>query len=284
VECMFASALPLPRGVSEVEVAGALAQEPIELVKAETNDLLVPAKAEIVLEGEMRPYERMDEGPMGEFHGFLHGPSIPEPVMRVHAITYRNNPIIPFVVEGTRGCDSARGISCVTFSLGGTQIFRSLGFPVTFWQQPLQSWGLMVAGIPIGAPVANELGNLIIVATPFYQTVAVNIEEVDPFDLDAMLEAIWLKTHPKKFRLGDVDTPIVGSTAPYLTPDEKRKGLTGTISVDATWPTTWSREEIPQKVTFENSFPEEMQEWVVQNWRRLGFKEEAQIRRPIAWL
>ena len=47
--------MPIPSGVSEVDYAGAMIQEPVELVKAVTNDLLVPTSAEFVIEGVMLP-------------------------------------------------------------------------------------------------------------------------------------------------------------------------------------------------------------------------------------
>jgi 4-hydroxy-3-polyprenylbenzoate decarboxylase len=51
-------AVRFPVGVSEVEIAGALRREPVELVKCETVDLEVPATAEVVIEGELVPHER----------------------------------------------------------------------------------------------------------------------------------------------------------------------------------------------------------------------------------
>jgi 2,5-furandicarboxylate decarboxylase 1 len=57
-------------GVFELEIAGGLAGEPIDVVKCLTIDLEVPALAEIVLEGELTiPAKTGDEGPFGEFCG-----------------------------------------------------------------------------------------------------------------------------------------------------------------------------------------------------------------------
>jgi len=52
------AASPIPYGVSEVDIAGGIKGEPIELIKCETVDLVVPATAEIVIEGEITPGER----------------------------------------------------------------------------------------------------------------------------------------------------------------------------------------------------------------------------------
>ena len=80
-------------GYEEVGFAGALIGEPIEMVRAETVDLDVPAYAEVVIEGEIRPpYELGSEGPWPEYLGYL-GMNIHPPLMDITAVTFRNNPI-----------------------------------------------------------------------------------------------------------------------------------------------------------------------------------------------
>ncbi|MBI4331543.1 MAG: UbiD family decarboxylase, partial [Chloroflexi bacterium] len=64
------AATDIPFGVSEAEVAGGIRGQPLELVKCETVDLCVPSTAEIVIEGEILPHERKDEGPFGEYTGY----------------------------------------------------------------------------------------------------------------------------------------------------------------------------------------------------------------------
>ncbi|MEJ0070855.1 MAG: UbiD family decarboxylase [Pseudomonadota bacterium] len=82
----------LKYGQDEIDLAGGLKGAPVELVKAKTVDLLVPANAEIVIEGELLPGETAPEGPFGEFAGFM-GPVAPKPVARITAITHRQDPI-----------------------------------------------------------------------------------------------------------------------------------------------------------------------------------------------
>ena len=65
-------------GYMEYEAAGAWRGAPTELVQCETNDLLVPAHAEYIIEGELLPGERIAEGPHGEAGGF-YGQNIPYP-------------------------------------------------------------------------------------------------------------------------------------------------------------------------------------------------------------
>lgn len=81
-----------PYGADEVAVAGGLRGAPVELVKAETSDLEVPATAEIVIEGIILPNVRETEGPFGEYAGYYNPPK-PKPVIEVTAVTHRQNPI-----------------------------------------------------------------------------------------------------------------------------------------------------------------------------------------------
>jgi 2,5-furandicarboxylate decarboxylase 1 len=72
----------------ERAIMGALLGEPLELVKCETSDVLVPAAAEMVIEAEILPHERTAEGPFGEFTGYSLGERNRE-VVKVRAITHR---------------------------------------------------------------------------------------------------------------------------------------------------------------------------------------------------
>jgi UbiD family decarboxylase len=74
----------------ERAIMGALLGEPLELVKCETSDVLVPAHAELVLEAEILPRARTAEGPFGEFTGYSLGERQRE-VVKVKAITHRRD-------------------------------------------------------------------------------------------------------------------------------------------------------------------------------------------------
>jgi 2,5-furandicarboxylate decarboxylase 1 len=89
----------VPYGFDELGVAGALHGAPLELVRCETVDLEVPATAEIVLEGYFDPGERREEGPFGEFTGYV-GPGGFEPVFHCTAITTRRDPIFQAGLTG----------------------------------------------------------------------------------------------------------------------------------------------------------------------------------------
>jgi UbiD family decarboxylase len=72
----------------ERAIMGGLFGEPLELVKCETSDVLVPAHAELVIEGEILPKARTPEGPFGEFTGYSLGERQRE-ILQVRAITHR---------------------------------------------------------------------------------------------------------------------------------------------------------------------------------------------------
>ncbi|MEK7379025.1 MAG: UbiD family decarboxylase [Candidatus Binatota bacterium] len=83
----------------ERAIMGALLGEPLELVKCETSDLLVPAHAELVIEAEILPNERTAEGPFGEFTGYSLGKRQRE-VLRVRALTHRKDAVFQDIAVG----------------------------------------------------------------------------------------------------------------------------------------------------------------------------------------
>ena len=95
----IAAATQLPIDEDEMELAGGLLQEAVPVVKAETVDLMVPAQAEIIIEGYILPGERNDEGPFGEYTGYSTDRSTRN-VFQVKAITHRRNPIVHDIIPG----------------------------------------------------------------------------------------------------------------------------------------------------------------------------------------
>jgi len=96
---IFAATAPVPAMIDEYLFAGILRGEPVEVVKCVTNDLLVPAHAEIVLEGWCDLAETRREGPFGDHTGYY---SLADdfPVFHVEAITMRRDPIYPATIVG----------------------------------------------------------------------------------------------------------------------------------------------------------------------------------------
>ena len=96
---VFSGIAPLPPGLSEFLFAGFVRGEGVPLVAGKTVDLLVPAEAEIVLEGYVDPGERRQEGPFGDHTGFY---SLEDdfPVFHVTAVTRRRAPIYLTTIVG----------------------------------------------------------------------------------------------------------------------------------------------------------------------------------------
>jgi 4-hydroxy-3-polyprenylbenzoate decarboxylase len=95
----FSAIVPAPPDVEEYLIAGFLRQKPLELVKAETVDLEVPANAEYILEGYVQLGELRTEGPFGDHTGF-YTMQDDYPVFHVTCITHRKEPIYPATIVG----------------------------------------------------------------------------------------------------------------------------------------------------------------------------------------
>ncbi|WP_158792728.1 UbiD family decarboxylase [Granulicella sp. L60] len=95
----FSAIVPAPPDVEEYLIAGFLRQKPLELVKAETVDLEVPAHAEYILEGYVNLGELRTEGPFGDHTGF-YTMQDEYPVFHLTCITHRKDPIYTATIVG----------------------------------------------------------------------------------------------------------------------------------------------------------------------------------------
>ena len=95
---IMAAASKAPYGVDEYGLAGALNGAPIEVVRAETFDCMVPAEAEIVIEGVIRTDLLEPEAPFGEASGYL-GPRKMEKFLEVTAVTHRASPVYQGIIS-----------------------------------------------------------------------------------------------------------------------------------------------------------------------------------------
>ncbi|MSQ05705.1 MAG: menaquinone biosynthesis decarboxylase [Dehalococcoidia bacterium] len=96
---IWTGSAPLPPDLDEMALAGFIRQEAVDLVRAKTVDLLVPAQAEMVLEGYVIPGEERPEGPFGDHTGYYSMPE-PYPVFHITCITHRRQPIYPTTIVG----------------------------------------------------------------------------------------------------------------------------------------------------------------------------------------
>jgi len=98
-EMMAASSKP-PFGVDEFDLAGALRQTALDLVSCKTISLEVPASAEVILEGDIPPNVKGEEGPFGDFMGY-YAPMTRSHLFRLKAITHRRNLIFQAITAGS---------------------------------------------------------------------------------------------------------------------------------------------------------------------------------------
>ncbi|MFH0974914.1 MAG: menaquinone biosynthesis decarboxylase [Spirochaetota bacterium] len=95
----YAATAPLPPNIDEFMFAGFLNSRAVELVKAKTVDLMVPAESDFVIEGYVDPEETRIEGPFGDHTGF-YSPKDVYPVFHVNCITYRSDAVYPATIVG----------------------------------------------------------------------------------------------------------------------------------------------------------------------------------------
>ena len=273
---ILCGSFPVGPGISEVDIAGGMRQEPVELVKAVTSDLMVPAQAEIILEGELVPGVQVDEGPFGEFTGFRTSPRAPRPVYKVTAITHRNDPILTMSNMGMPVDESTITVGALGYTLPVRRLLEEQRIPITGVYSPpeMQAMAIVVgtkvpynhiamqiAGIVFGLPVMwGYVSKLIVVD-----------DTVDPYNLNEVLHALGTKLHPAK---GIHIFPSFGAPLqPFLSLDDRIKGHSAKVLFDCTWPVEWDREtEKPVAVSFKNVYSEEMQKKVLLNWGKYGFK------------
>lgn len=84
----------VPRGISELDYAGAILGRPVEVVAGQLTGLPIPATAEIAIEGWLYPDRRADEGPFGEWTGYYSGGTEPVLTMDVERVYHRHDPIL----------------------------------------------------------------------------------------------------------------------------------------------------------------------------------------------
>jgi len=98
--CLLAAACGPPRDVDELEIAGALRGEPIELVKCKTINLEVPAYAEVIMEGYLKVGELEEEGPFGDFMEF-YIPPMQNHVLHINCVTMRKDAMVQVIRAGS---------------------------------------------------------------------------------------------------------------------------------------------------------------------------------------
>lgn len=270
----FFSATPLPEYVSEADVLGAHFGEPVEVAPCRTVDLKVPATCEIVIEGYISDTEKVSEGPMGEFAGYLGEPS-PQPVFNVTAITYRNNPILPVVaagvpVEDTQTCCGTMYSALILAEL------RKKGFPAA------SCWGVFESAIhwfvvtvkrrnhtvESARELTHMAKDIIFESKPGVDIPKVILldDDIDPGNVDEVIWAYATRCHPETdahFYAHEKTMPLIH----YLNAAEKKDMSSTKVIYNGLIP-SFDRTKI---ASFKQNVPQELQERVIGNWNKYGY-------------
>src|SRR6184192_4258118 len=208
----------------ERAIMGALLGEPLELVRCETSDVLVPAHAELVIEAEILPHERTAEGPFGEFTGYSLGARQRE-VVKVKAITHRRDAIFQDITVAH--LDHLL-LSTIPIEANLYRAVRAMVPTVKAVRVP----GPFTCFVSIEARVPGQAKNAILAvlgADLYMKRVVVVDQDVDVFDDRQVNWAIATRCQPDR----DI-TVITNARGSDLDPSTREDGLTAKWGVDAT--------------------------------------------------
>jgi len=270
----FAAGMPLPDEVDEPGFLGALLGEPLEVVPAETVDLMVPAGAEIVIEGHVSVERNAEEGPMGEYAGYAPAGTTRQPTYTIEAITHRDDPIWPTVVEG-EPVDEFHTATGLNMAAEVCSLLRSAGLPVATAWAPFETashamvvtverdWRERLPGVS-----TSDLTRRISEALQGFRSehliprLFVLDDDVEPSDPAELTWALATRCHPTDFRV-----ERTGEVLPLLTcyTEQERHSEHGTkVVFDCLLPAEGEGRE--RRSSFRHIYPEHVQRWVEQHW------------------
>ena len=224
---MYSAASKIPFERDELEFAGALTRCPLNVVKCITNDVLVPAEAEIVIEGHVCCGIRESEGPFGEFtDGFV--PAMENHVFHVDAITHRKDAVYHDIYAGGREDLNLLGLPIEA------EIFNHIRkyMPIEQIKAVAALPFVFGAFISIHKSDEHQAKNILASAMTAYawtKFVVVVDEDVDVYNPNDVLWAIQTRCCPEK------DVIILPGVSSYTREDVKEDNI-GKLGIDATAP------------------------------------------------
>ena len=274
----FGCGMPIPAHVDEAELLGALVGEPIEVVRCVSNDLYVPASAEIVVEGELSRDDKAPEGSMGEYAGYnWAGVVTDKPVYNVKAITHRRDPILPVVVAGepVEEDHTAWGIPNAAEDLF---LLRSAGLPVTMCWLTLEAanhWLVVTlpkswretSGITESGAMCRRIGEVLFAEHGGSGIVKVLVME-DDVDATNPMEVLWAfatRAHPGTSEHLVAKKPT-GALSVYLDDNEKRTMTSSKGVYDCLTRDEWTGGHQPSRTSFARGYPSEIRDRVLARW------------------
>lgn len=214
----------------EYDIAGSLRGAPIPVVKALTCDVMVPATAEIVIEGEVLAGERRMEGPMAEFTGHYSGAD-EKHVAKINVITHRKNPIFQTMNGG--GYEHVSLGNMITREPLLARFVRHITPRMTAVHLPPYAAGF-TAIVALKNPEPGEARNVALAAMAAhvnFKTVIVVDSDVDIYDPADVMWALGTRV-----RWHEDMVPIPGTHGNELDPSTEAHGIACKAIIDATLP------------------------------------------------
>lgn len=229
---LLSAALPLPETVSELSFSGVLRGARAEVVAAKTVPLLVPANAEIILEGWVHPGDTALEGPFGDHTGYYNAVEA-FPVMRLSAITHRRDPLYLSTITG-RPPDEPSVIGEVFNTLALPVIRAQIPEVTDLWLPPAAcSYRMAVVQIDKRYPGQARRVMLalwgMLAQFSYTKTLVVVDRDIDPRNWDDIAWAMATRMDPARDVMVLDNTPM-----DYLDFASPREGLAGKLGIDAT--------------------------------------------------
>ena len=229
---LLSAALPLPENVSELTFSGVLRGVRTEVAPAASVPLMIPARAEIVIEGWVHPDDTALEGPFGDHTGYYNAAE-PFPVLRVSRITCRRDPLYLTTITG-RPPDEPSVIG---------EVFNDLALPVLRAQIPevLDLWlppaacSYRMAVVRIRKRYPGQARRVMMALWgmlpqfSYTKLVVVVDDDIDARNMDDVLWAISTRMDPGRDLMVLRDTPM-----DYLDFASPVEGLAGKLGIDAT--------------------------------------------------
>jgi len=208
----------------ELDFVGGLRGKPLEVVKCETSDILVPAHAEFIIEGEIPLDEFEDEGPYGEMYGYL-GPVKPDNYfMNIKTITHRRN---PWVLNSFTGltCDMPKSPQTASNFF----LYKKLIPSLTGFYSPRGANGVTVISIDKRFPGEGITAGQYLAANAGLNKVVIVVDkDINILNPSEILHALGARWQPS--------ASVVIPQSQMFMPDPSRPkwGLSSKIVIDAT--------------------------------------------------
>jgi 4-hydroxy-3-polyprenylbenzoate decarboxylase len=176
----------------------------VPLTDAEFVSLPIPANAEIVIEGVVRPGNFLPEGPLGEFTGYYGRDRSPQAVIDVKALHYRRNPIFTHALMAKYPSCEIGAYYAIMRSARILDDLQGIGVPgvVSAYAHPAAAsgWGMVV--VSLQQKYAGHSAQVLALAAQcpaaayYTKWIIVVDEDVDPTNLDDVLWALSTRCHP----------------------------------------------------------------------------------------